>query len=106
MGDRGLVGGFLYLAVQRFEVATAPEQNVFVSLEDLPLHDDADVAKDAVLPLLVELPKQVPVVGGNLHIFLSVIHLEVFVFPLPQVLHGEGNDRVTTSKQAQINPKV
>lgn len=64
----------IHLAVECLEVAAAAQQDVLVGLEDLALHDHAHVAQDAVLPLLVQLTQQLPVVGGDLHVLLPVIH--------------------------------
>lgn len=46
-----------------------------MGLEDLSVHDDAGVAEDAVLPLLVELSEELAVVRGDLHVLLPVVHL-------------------------------
>lgn len=46
-----------------------------MGLEDLAVDDDAGVTQDAMLPLLVELPQELPVVGRDLHVLLPVVHL-------------------------------
>jgi hypothetical protein len=82
VGDRGLLRCLLHLAVERLEIAAAPEQDVLMCLEDLALYHDTHVTQHTVLPLLIELSKQVPVMGRDFHIFLSVVHLEVLLLPL------------------------
>lgn len=52
---------------QRSEIAAVGEQDVFVRFEDPPLHDDATVAEEVPLALLVELSQQLGVVRLHLH---------------------------------------
>lgn len=46
-----------------------------MGLEYLAIHDDTGVAENAVLPLLIELPEELTVVRGDLHVLLPVVHL-------------------------------
>ncbi len=69
-----LLWALLHLAVKCLEVAAAAQQHVLVCFENLALHDHTHVAQDAMLPLLVQLPQELPVVRRDLHVFLPVIH--------------------------------
>lgn len=64
-----------HLAVESLEVARGGQEDVLVGLEYLAVHDDTDVAENAVLPLLIELPEELTVVRGDLHVLLPVVHL-------------------------------
>lgn len=64
-----------HLAVESLEVARGAQEDVLVGLEYLAVHDDTDVAENAVLPLLIELPEELTVVRGDLHVLLPVVHL-------------------------------
>lgn len=64
-----------HLAVESLEVARGAQEDVLVGLEYLAVHDDTGVAENAVLPLLIELPEELTVVRGDLHVLLPVVHL-------------------------------
>lgn len=46
-----------------------------MGFEDLSVHNDTDVAEDAMLPLLIELSEELTVVRDDLHVLLPVVHL-------------------------------
>lgn len=46
-----------------------------MSFEDLSVHNDTGIAKDAMLPLLIELSEKLTVVRRDLHVLLPVVHL-------------------------------
>lgn len=46
-----------------------------MGFEDLSVHNDTGITEDAVLPLFIELAKELTVVRGDLHVLLPVVHL-------------------------------
>ena len=52
---------------QGAEVAAVGKQDVPVGLEDPPFHDDAAVAEEVPLPLFIQLPQELGIIGLHLH---------------------------------------
>ena len=56
---------------QGAEVAAVGKQDVPVGLEDPPFHDDAAVAEEVPLPLFIQLPQELGIIGLHLHFSTS-----------------------------------
>ena len=80
-----------HLAVERLEVAGRAQEHILVGLKDFAVDDDAGVAQDAMLPLLVELPEELPVVRGDLHVLFPIVHLcsSAVASPRSRLLKGD-----------------